>query len=260
MLLFHPLPAFTFLKVPCLLLIPILAHKYIDEHLHHCWWSEKTLEKSKVRRLEQHPLKIYRPYFCSPPCANKSRQEASLQRENPGVFSMPIHLRTMTACSAPPLRCLQPGSRSQAATSPPKSPSCSPTSFSHLVSSFFCSPSRYKDITMKNAAAVNAMDAQIPRELCETSIAVSKHPTKIYTSGKKCLHYSNPSQKESNFSFSLFHRCSLCHINKCYRGKKNNKDSSLEKQNKFLPHCKDLKPGKKTCTWISKQRKTVNKT
>lgn len=31
---------------------------------------------------------------------------------------------------------------------------------------------------MKNAAAASAMDVQISRELCETAIAVSKHPTK----------------------------------------------------------------------------------
>lgn len=84
-----------------------------------------------------------------------------------------------------------------------------PMQLLHLI--FFCFPHSYKDITMKNTAAVNAMDVQISGELCKTSIAVSRHPTKINTSGKKCLCYFNPSQKESNFSFSLIHRCSLPH-------------------------------------------------
>lgn len=160
---------------------------------------------------------------------------------------MPVHPHTSTALSAPALLCLGPGSRSQAPISPKYRDSL-PTVFRPFGLIFFCSPSRYKDITMKNVAAASAVDAQIPGELCQTAIAVSKHPAKYTLQVKKSsLFHSISKGKEFLFLvhpplFSLQHKQVL-------QGKKHNKDPSLEKQNKFLPYCKDYK---NPCTWNNK--------
>lgn len=159
---------------------------------------------------------------------------------------MPVHPHTATALSAPALLCLGPGSRSQAPISPKYRDSL-PTLFRPFGLIFFCSPSRYKDIVMKNVAAASAVDAQIPGELCQTAIAVSKHPTKYTLQVKKSLLFHSISKgKEFLFLvhsplFSLQHKQVL-------QGKKHNK----EKQNKFRPYCKDYK---NPCTWNNKQIK-----